>query len=52
MFRVDNQKVRSYSSSARINLCVADANGLSLEISWGLGECTKVTGAVSGLATS
>jgi len=51
MVGVINWKVHRCSSSASINLCVADANGLSLEIGWESGKCTKVTGAVMGLAT-
>jgi len=39
-----------YSSSARFIVWMIDANGLSLGIRWGFGECTNVVGAVGGLA--
>ena len=43
--------VHKYSSSARVNLCVAATNGLSPETGWGSGEWMKVAGGVRGLAT-
>ena len=51
MVGVINWKVCRYSSSASVNLHVTDANGLSPKISQGSGKCTKVAGAVRGLAT-
>ena len=48
MFAVEviGQNVCKYSSSARVNLCVAATRGLSPVIGQGSGEWTKVAGAV------
>jgi len=43
-------KVQRYSSLARVNIRVLDANGSSPVIGWGFGEYTNVVGAVRGLA--
>ena len=51
MVGVINWKVCRYSSSASVNLCVAVSKGLSPKIGQGSGKCTKVSGAVRGLAT-
>ena len=51
MVEVVGQNVHKYSSPTRVNLCVAATNGLSPETGQGSGECTKVAGAVRGLAT-
>ena len=51
MVKVIGQNMHKYSSSARVNLCVAATNGLSPEIGWGSGKWMKVAGAVGGLAT-
>jgi len=43
---VIGQNMRKYSSSSRVNLCVAATRGLSPEIGRGSGEWTKVAGAI------
>jgi len=42
--------MQRYSSSARFNVQVIDANGLSPAIGQGFGKCTNVVGVVAGLA--